>query len=512
MRVVLYLRYSSDKQTEQSIEGQSRICTAFCKQQGYEIVGRYVDRATSAFKDTDKRTEFLRMVRDSEKRLWDGVVVYRLDRFARNQYDFAIYERKLNKNGVSVISATENISETADGVILKAVLRGMAEYYSLELSQKITRGMEDTAKKAHSVGGSIPLGYKIENKKYVIDEPAAQIVREAFEMYAAGTPLTDICEEFNGKGYRTSKGAEFNKNSFHSVLKNEKYIGTYKYKDIRIENAIPAIINKETFDAVQKRMTKNKKAPARTRANVNYLLSGKLFCGHCGSPMLGDSGTSKTGAVYNYYTCGKRKKERLCKKRSIKKEYIERIVVQDALTLLTPELIDELADIAVKESIREVEENSVIPSLRNNVNEIQKSIDNLLKMVERGADSDSLVDRLNTLEKQKRAAEKRLVTAQDDYVVLDKDQVVWWLSKFVEGDIKDENFCQGLIDLFINSVTVWDEPDGYYKITSVYNLTQNNIKTFTSSDINGGGSPNAVKSELFCYIFINGTFGVVIYR
>ncbi|NLB16624.1 MAG: recombinase family protein, partial [Clostridiales bacterium] len=218
MKVVLYLRYSSDKQTEQSIEGQKRICTDFCKRMGHDIVGRYVDRATSAFKDTDKRTEFLMMIRDSEKRLWDGVVVYRLDRFARNQYDFAVYERRLNKNGVFVISATENISDTADGVILKAVLRGMAEYYSIELSQKITRGMEDTAKKAHSVGGSIPLGYRIKNKKYVIEESEAQIVREAFEMYAAGTYILDMCRTFNEIGYRSSKGSVFTKNSFHSVL------------------------------------------------------------------------------------------------------------------------------------------------------------------------------------------------------------------------------------------------------------------------------------------------------
>lgn len=118
MDVVLYLRYSSDKQNEQSIEGQMRVCKAFCERNNYRIIESYIDRALTASKNTEKRENFLRMIKDSERKSFQGVVVYKLDRFARNRYDSAIYKNKLKKNGVRVLSATENISENPEGVIL----------------------------------------------------------------------------------------------------------------------------------------------------------------------------------------------------------------------------------------------------------------------------------------------------------------------------------------------------------------------------------------------------------
>ena len=186
MDVVLYLRYSSNKQTEQSIEGQERVCAAYCKQQGYNIVGRYIDRATSASKNTEKRTEFLRMLKDSDKRLWEGVVVYKLDRFARNRYDSATYKAKLKRNNVRVISATEALSDNPESIILESVLEGMAEFYSKELAQKVNRGMYESAMKCNFVGGLPPLGYKVENKKLVIDPATEHIVKEAFDLYSNG--------------------------------------------------------------------------------------------------------------------------------------------------------------------------------------------------------------------------------------------------------------------------------------------------------------------------------------
>ena len=257
----------------------------------------------------------------------------------------------------------------------------------------------------------------------------------------------------------------------------------------RIEGGVPAIVDKDTFAIVQKKLSKNAEAPSRGKAKIDYLLSQKLFCGHCGSLMTGESGTGKGGTTYFYYTCGKRKREHTCDKKPLKKDFIERAVVEDALTLLTPETIDELADIAVNESIREMEENSIIPALKDQLHDTERSINNLVKMVEKGVESDTIADRLKELEKEKRAIEKRLVVAQDDYVLLEKDHIVWWLSEFCNGDIEDEEFRRHIIDLLVNSVTVWDEPDGWYKITSVYNLTSNKTKTFRCSDLSGQAPP-----------------------
>lgn len=493
MDVVLYMRYSSDRQTEQSIEGQQRVCTEFCKQQGYNIVGMYIDRATSAFKDTEKRVEFNRMIKDSDKQLWQAVVVYKLDRFARNRYDSATYKTRLKKNGVRVISATENISDNPEGVILEAVLEGMAEFYSRELSQKITRGMIESAYKCHSVGGSIPLGYKIEDKKLVLDEPTAQIVRQAFDLYASGVTVAEICERFNRAGYVTAKKTQFNKNSFKSMFRNEKYIGVYKYKDIRIEGGVPAIVDKETFEAVQKRLKINGQAPSRGKAKVDYLLAQKLFCGHCGATMTGESGTSKTGATHHYYTCSTRKRFHTCDKRPLRKELIERWVVEDAIKLITPELIETYADMAIKQNQEDIENDEVIPALRAEIKELDKSIANLLKLVEKGAQSDTLANRLTELEKQKRTAEQQLAYAEDDYIVLEREHIIWWLSKFCDGDIEDKDFCRRVIDLLVSSVTVWDEPDGWYRITATYNLTENHTKTFR---VNSDGQSSDLRSQL----------------
>lgn len=488
MNVVLYLRYSSDKQTEQSIEGQDRVCSSYCQANGMTIVARYIDRALSASKHTEKRDEFLRMIRDSEKHTFDAVVVYKLDRFSRDRYDSAIYKNKLKKNGVKVISATEHISDSPEGIILESVLEGMAEFYSKELSQKVSRGMNETALKCNSCGGHIPLGYKIENKKFVVNPSTAPIVVEAFERYAAGETVAEICDAFNNKGYKTAKGSDFNKNSFSNMFANERYIGVYRYKDIRIEDGIPAIIRKELFDEVQRRLKKNACAPSRGKAKVEYLLAQKLFCGHCGSPMTGECGTSRSGDKYNYYTCSKRKRFHSCDKKNVPKEKIEEFVVAKTLELFTPETIDELADIAVNQAKTEARENTIVPAIENELKEIEKSIDNLLKLAERAPESEALVKRLKELEDQKKLTEHRLADEKSKILVLDKPQVVWWLNEFVKGNIHDEHFKRQVLDMLVNSVTVWDEPGGW-KVTILYNLLSCVPRTFRCSDLSDAGSP-----------------------
>ena len=488
MDVVLYLRYSSDRQNEQSIEGQMRVCRKFCETMGYTIVDSFIDRALTASKDTEKRIEFQRMIRESDKRLWQGVIVYKLDRFARNRYDSAIYKARLKKNGVRVISATENISDNPEGIILESVLEGMAEFYSKELAQKITRGMYETALKCNSCGGHISLGYRIENKKLVIDPKTAPIVREAFELYADGWSVADICHKFNAAGYRTKRGVPFNKNSFQAMFKNDKYIGVYKYKDVRVEGGVPAIVDVETFNRVQARLKRAAQAPSRGKALVDYMLSGKLFCGHCGSPMTGAASTSHTGRKYFYYCCTNRKAHGGCTKSNVRKDLLEQAIVDDTLEMLVPEMIEYLAGLAMAASEREIQDSTLIPSLQAEISECDKSIDRLIKLVENGAESASLTKRLNELEAQKRTAERRLLKEQSSIVQLDRAQVIYFLTKFTEGDRTDPEFQRRIIDLLINSVVLWDDeesPDGSgeTKITITYNLQPKKTRTIRVKDL-----------------------------
>lgn len=475
----LYLRYSDRSQSEQSIEGQYRVCQEFCQRNNIRIVEQYIDRATSA-RSTEKREKFNEMIQASEKRPWDAVVVYKLDRFSRNRYDSAKYKHKLKRNDIKVISATENLSDNPESIILESVLEGMAEFYSAELSQKITRGLHESALKCHSIGGHIPLGYKIEDHKLVIDPASAHIVQEAFQLYANGETVADICRKFNAQGYRTAKGVEFNRNSFKSMFKNERYIGVYTYRDMRIEGGVPAIIHKELFDEVSRRLSVNGQAPARGKAKVDYLLAGKLFCGHCGSSMNGESGTGKYGGVYNYYTCYNRKRNRNCDKRPLKKDYIEFIVAQDAMALMTDEVIEEMADMAISQSDKDLKENTRIPELTEQIKAVEKSISNITKAIEKGVASDSLMQRLMELEDEKKDIAFQLVEEERYVYRIDRDQVIFWLSKFKHGNIEDDKFKKNIIDLVVNSVTVWDEPDSY-KITTAYNLTSCKTKTYRVS-------------------------------
>ncbi|MCC8099988.1 MAG: recombinase family protein [Clostridiales bacterium] len=474
-KVCLYARYSSNNQTEQSIEGQVRVCRAFCESHDMEIVKIYADRATSASKNIDKRVQFLQMIKDSEKGDFQAVIVYKLDRFSRSRYDSANYKYKLKKNGVQLISATENISNDPEGIILESVLEGMAEFYSAELSQKINRGLWESAYKHNSIGGAIPLGYKVENKKLVIDPETAPIVQEAFHMYAEGHSVADICRTFNAKGYKTSKGTRFGKSSFSVLFHNEKYIGIYQFHDYRVEGVIPPIIDRDLYEQVQLRAGAIKKAPARNKAKVVYLLSGKIFCGHCGSHMNAGSNGNK----YYYYACQGKKGLRIeCNKKNVRKEFIEDVVVQDAFSLLTDEYIEQLADVAVSTNRSEIESDTNLPALRNNLHETKVSLENLTKAIESGLAPNTIVKRIAELEKEQKAIEKEIRSVEGDNVYLDKVQVIYWLNQFKEGDIKDEDYRRMLLDLLVNSVTVWDEPGDTFKITIAYNLTSTKAKTY----------------------------------
>ncbi len=204
MNIVIYARYSSHSQTEQSIEGQLQTCYEFAKNNGHIVIGEYIDRAQSG--TTDSRAEFQRMIADSDKHIFEGVLVYQLDRFARNRYDSAINKAKLKKNGVQVISARENISDDASGILVEGVLESMAEYYSAELSQKIRRGMDINAEKCLSNGSNPGLGYYVdEERRFHVDPEGAAVVREIFEMYASGKTVAEITKYLNAKQVKTSR-------------------------------------------------------------------------------------------------------------------------------------------------------------------------------------------------------------------------------------------------------------------------------------------------------------------
>lgn len=453
MNVVIYARFSSHSQTEQSIEGQLKECYAYAQRNDYTVVGEYIDRALSG--TTDHRPEFQRMIADSAKKTFQGVLVYQLDRFARNRYDSATYKAKLKKNGVRVLSARENISDDASGVLMEAVLEGMAEYYSVELAQKIKRGMDINAEKCLSTGGNLALGFKTEGKRIVVDPLTAPIVVKIFEMYVTGSTMADIIRYLNANQIKTSYGNEFNKNSINRILKNKRYIGIYTYRDKEISDGLPRIVD-DIFWAAQRIMEKNKKAPARAKAKVDYLLTTKLFCGHCKAAMTGISGTSKTERKYHYYQCVTNRRDKSCDKKTVSKKYIEDLVVNKLRDFLTPENISTIAKEVVDLCERE-NNNGNAKRLQKLIADNEKATENLLKALENGQAVDIIADRITQKKKEHDELSLQLLLETSQHPVPSMKDIRFFLNQFRKGDINDPKYRQGLVEMLVNKIYLYDD-------------------------------------------------------
>lgn len=454
MNIVIYARYSSHTQTEQSIEGQLETCYEYAKSNGHVVVKEYIDRAQSG--TTDNRTEFQRMIADSDKHFFEAVLVYQLDRFARNRYDSAINKAKLKKNGVRVISARENISDDASGILVEGVLESMAEYYSAELSQKIRRGMDINAEKHLSNGSNPGLGYSVdEERRFHINPETAPVVREIFEMYASGKPAIEIISYLNAKQVKTSIGKEFNKNSLHRLFKNKRYIGYYIYKGTAIPNAMPRIIEDELFERVQQRLERNKKAPARTRAKEEYLLTTKLFCGYCREMMVGYSGTSKTGIMYYYYICKNARKKK-CRKKTVNKRAIEDKVLFECRKLLTDSNIKKIVQ-AVSEVCKADYDSSATKRMKEAIRKTDQAIENLWKALEAGQSVDMITERIEKRKQEKEELQTQLAIETGKEVVFTASQIEAFLYSLQKGNFQDENNRRGIINIFLQAVYLWDD-------------------------------------------------------
>ena len=454
MTAVIYARYSSDNQREESIEGQIRECTAYAEKNDITVVKHYIDRAISA--KTDNRPQFQQMIRDSERKLFDMVLVWKLDRFARNRYDSARYKTQLKKNGVKLMSATEIISDGPEGIILESVLEGYAEYYSADLSEKVIRGMTENALKGKFTGGAVPVGYWIDEKQHFQADPlVAPLIHEAFKMYNDGSTMTEVRDWLNKHQVKNPRGGPMSYNTVQHMLKNRRYIGELKYRDILIPDAIPPIVSPELFEDVQIKMAKNKKAPARRKAEDDYLLTTKLFCGYCGSLMFGESGTSRSGDVHRYYKCATVKKRKSCQKKTVRKQWLEDLVIAKTKALIMDDtvidsLVSSVMELQNKENIR-------LPLYEKQLRETETGIQNMLNAIQAGILTSSTKERLETLETQKKELEAKIAEERLAKPKLSEDFVRFWLTRFRKLDLSQREQRQALIDTFINAIYLYDD-------------------------------------------------------
>ena len=459
LRAVIYARYSCSVQTEQSIEGQLRDCYKVVEDMGYTVVKEYIDRATSG--KNDERPQFRRMIHDSAFGSFDVVITWKMDRFARNRTDSALYKKILKDNGVKVVYAAENIPEGNEGVILESVLEGLAEYFSLDLAQKTIRGKKESILKGKHAGGKVLYGYKVDTSKYyLIDDSTAPIIRKIFNDYVSGVKATDIAKNLNAAGIKTKAGENWDRSKIGKVLRTKKYAGIYEGFDVQSEENIPAIIDLETFEAAQQILAKNKKAGGRNKSRYKYLLSGKVKCGNCGSAMCGNASyidRAKT-KIRCYYTCQGKKEHRGCDAKSIRGDIAEKIVLENTMQIILQDnFIEKIADEIIKLNELEDDSTSLIKAFEAEIKEIETKIENIMTAIEEGVAPKRMMERINTLEEQEAKLQEQINTERlkMSTTILSKEQIIYWLSMFKDGDIHSEEFCNKLIDIFVNKVVVY---------------------------------------------------------
>ena len=505
MTAVIYARYSSDNQREESIEGQIRECTAYAEKNGITIVKHYIDRAISA--KTDNRPEFQQMIKDSDKKLFDIVLVWKLDRFARNRYDSARYKTQLKKNGVKLMSATEIISEGPEGIILESVLEGYAEYYSADLAEKVVRGQTENILKGRCNGGRGTFGYTLDSeRKFHIDPLTSPFVLESFKKYNEGSTMKEIRDWLNENGIKNPVGGAFTYNSVEHMLKNRRYIGELKFRDVVVPDAIPPIIPLELFEDVQEKIAKNKKAPARRKAEDDYLLTTKLFCGYCGALMFGESGTSRTGEVHRYYKCATAKKHKGCKKKTVRKQWLEDLVVNETMKLVE----DDASMNAIIAKVMELQnqESTDLPIYEKQLKETEVGITNMLNAIQMGILTSSTKERLEALEDQRKELQARIAEERLAKPKMKEEFVRFWLLRFRKLDMTQPEQRQALVDTFINAIYLYDD-----KVLITFNYKEGTetvafgeaVKAEKSSDMSARGAPDIERQivrfdVLFCYV------------
>ena len=387
MRAVMYARYSTDKQTELSIEAQFRACREYAQVKGYIITGQYEDKAISG-KSTVSRSGYQKMVRDAEAGKFDIILIHKYDRIARNLGDHVNLEKRLQGYGVQLIAVAQEVESNKEGKLIKTMLWGMSEYYIDNLAEESRKGHKEIALKAMHNGGVAPFGYDVVDQQYVINPIEAEYVRRMFDACINRTGYKPIVEELHDKGIKGHRGKELTNSSIYEILKNEKYCGTYLYspieeKDrkerrtkpnaIRVYDAFPAIVDYDTYNKAQAVMAQRK-----WKRRSKYWCSGIVYC-ECGAPMYAQTST-KGNFSRAYYVCSAK-----CGARTVPAWKVDKMVEIYLSKLFSDENKKEISEMLAQAAQDDREyQRTFEEEKRKKLEEINLKIENSIKNLQSG--------------------------------------------------------------------------------------------------------------------------------
>lgn len=460
------------------------VCTEYAQKHNITVVGEYIDRARSA--RTENRADFRRLIRDAMTGVVDCVLVWKYDRFFRDRAESALYRKQLEAAGVHLISVTEFIPEGSAGVITQGMIETVAEYFSAKLSEDVVRGMNKAAQHCQITGGAV-LGYRPgPDKRWQIDPVGAELVKRIFEWYDSGQPMRLLADQFNKEGHKTARGAAFTPSSFSTVLRNKKYIGIYEYAGtVSISGGIPRIIEDDLFFRVQRKLEANRNRPGSYKAEVPYLLSGKLFCGLCGSPMTGTAGTSHTGARHYYYICNNHR-VKTCSKKNVRLDLIEAAVLQSALDVLTDENIAYISTEVERLCTESSDSKALISSLQAQLAEVEKQLKNIGNAIAQGIITETTKQMLMDAEADRTALRQQIEKASVQAgLEVKAEAVACWLDSFRHGDRNNPDFRKQVFGALVHSVFVYDD---YLKI--IFNVDKDGTAMVPFAAVQNAGGPS----------------------
>jgi len=438
MRAVIYARFSCSRQREASIEDQLRVCHEWCAREGHEVVAEYCDRAASG--RTDERPEFQRMVENAGES--ELCVVYMMDRFSRDIYDAPIYKKRLRDHGVKVVSATESMPDGPEALLMESIYEAMAAMESAHTSQRTRRGMEGNALKCLHNGVPV-FGYRFgDDGRYEVDEQQADIVREVFARRCDGESPTSIARDLASRGVKTSHGRPCSHAMVAAMLKNEKYVGTYSWGGVRVENGMPAIVDREVFNMAQRVRSRKVRGDEEWG---DYAFAGRGVCMNCGMNLVGTSAHGSSGRRYDYYRCGRK-----CGCKPVRADWLEHAVVDELRGMLANrETAHEIA-IRVCEGVTDGQAKAKADAARRSATEAQRGIENIMAAIEAGMPYADVADRLAQLKLQRARGESE-AAAWSRRATIDPDDFADFLQ--VGATLTDRE----LLDAFVWQVIVGDE-------------------------------------------------------
>lgn len=450
-KAAIYARFSSSRQREESIADQVRVCTERIAREGWDVGPVYTDEARSGT-DASGRPGFQQMVADAGRGRFDVLVVYKLDRFARNRYDSATYRAKLRRSGVEVVSATEGVPDGPEGIILGSVLEGMAEYYSANLAQNVMRGMEGNALKCGHNGVRV-FGYENgDDGLYRVDPAEAPGVLMAFRMAAEGARKVDIMAALNSSGYRTVRGRKWSQEAVAQMLRQEKYLGTYSWGKVRVEGGMPAIVDRRLWDDAHANVASAGRKE-RTREVESYVLTGKLYDAE-GNRFESNCGRGSNGRYYYYYRCR-------ATGATVRRDEVEGRVRRALASLLDsePELEDRIVRMVLDEQDAALADDlAAMDALRSRLSAIDREADNLVDLAARLGATDRIAEKLRALEEERGSVAADLDEMEAGTPVVDEDMVRYVVYRM--RTCEDESVA---LAAFVDRVEIG--PDGQCLVT-----------------------------------------------